>query len=114
MESKPAHTIKIHEHLRSKLCDLYENDCIFDKYEVAVGNTNQQFMTGSYNNTFHLYNTEKSSTTRVEAGKDPSVDGSEVRLDGIDFGKKMLHTSWHPKQNALAIAGLNNLFIYST
>jgi len=33
MESRPVKTIKIHEHLRSKLCDLYENDCIFDKFE---------------------------------------------------------------------------------
>ena len=33
------HTLPIHEHLRSKLCDLYENDCIFDKFEVAVNGT---------------------------------------------------------------------------
>ena len=26
MESRPVKTIQIHEHLRSKLCDLYEND----------------------------------------------------------------------------------------
>lgn len=31
MESKPVRTIRIHDYLRSKLCDLYENDCIFDK-----------------------------------------------------------------------------------
>ena len=36
MESRPVKTIQIHEHLRSKLCDLYENDCIFDKFECAV------------------------------------------------------------------------------
>ena len=27
MESRPIKTISIHEHLRAKLCDLYENDC---------------------------------------------------------------------------------------
>lgn len=36
MESKPVKTIYIHDHLRSKLCDLYENDCIFDKFECSV------------------------------------------------------------------------------
>ena len=33
MESRPLKTIQIHDHLRGKLCDLYENDCIFDKFE---------------------------------------------------------------------------------
>jgi serine/threonine-protein phosphatase 2A regulatory subunit B len=33
MESRPVKTIPIHDHLRGKLCDLYENDCIFDKFE---------------------------------------------------------------------------------
>lgn len=35
MESKPVKTIPIHDHLRGKLCDLYENDCIFDKFECT-------------------------------------------------------------------------------
>lgn len=35
MESRPVKTIPIHDHLRGKLCDLYENDCIFDKFECT-------------------------------------------------------------------------------
>lgn len=35
MEKKPVRTINIHDNLRSKLCDLYENDCIFDKFECT-------------------------------------------------------------------------------
>lgn len=27
--------IQVHEYLRSKLCSLYENDCIFDKFECV-------------------------------------------------------------------------------
>lgn len=37
MESRPVKTIPIHDHLRGKLCDLYENDCIFDKFECIWG-----------------------------------------------------------------------------
>lgn len=33
MDNKPLETIYIHDHLRNRLCDLYENDCIFDKFE---------------------------------------------------------------------------------
>ena len=36
METQPVKTIKIHEHLRSKLCDLYESDFIFDKFECHL------------------------------------------------------------------------------
>jgi len=35
MDSRPVRTIQIHDHLRGKLCDLYENDCIFDKFECT-------------------------------------------------------------------------------
>lgn len=35
MESKPVKVLYIHEGLRPKLCDLYENDCIFDKFECS-------------------------------------------------------------------------------
>ena len=35
MDSKPIETYQVHEYLRSKLCALYENDCIFDKFECS-------------------------------------------------------------------------------
>lgn len=35
MDNKPVQTINVHDHLRGKLCDLYENDCIFDKFECT-------------------------------------------------------------------------------
>ena len=30
----------------------------------------------------------------------------------MDFGKKALHVGWHPRLNAVAVAGLNKLYIY--
>jgi serine/threonine-protein phosphatase 2A regulatory subunit B len=33
MESRPVLTVNVHDHLKSKLCDLYENDCIFDRFD---------------------------------------------------------------------------------
>ena len=35
MENKPVETYPIHDYLRTKLCVLYENDCIFDKFECC-------------------------------------------------------------------------------
>lgn len=35
MENKPVEVYNVHDYLRSKLCSLYENDCIFDKFECV-------------------------------------------------------------------------------
>jgi serine/threonine-protein phosphatase 2A regulatory subunit B len=35
MEREPVHTFNVHDHLRPKLCDLYESDSIFDKFEAC-------------------------------------------------------------------------------
>ena len=36
----------------------------------------------------------------------------EVLVDSFDFTKKILHTSWHPKDNIVAVAATNNLYIF--
>lgn len=36
----------------------------------------------------------------------------EVSVDNLDFTKKILHTSWHPKDNIIAIAATNNLYLF--
>lgn len=35
METKALRTIKFHDHLIPNLCDLYEDDSIFDKFTCA-------------------------------------------------------------------------------
>jgi serine/threonine-protein phosphatase 2A regulatory subunit B len=141
MESKPVKTIHIHEHLRGNLCDLYENDCIFDKFECSVNGSGTQVMTGSYNNLFHVYDLNGDNDTCIEASqsaprhrikqvtKAASENGNSDGAEGaggsltteggsdlpstLDYDNKILHLAWHPQEDTLAIAGLNNLFMYS-
>ncbi|VDK73945.1 unnamed protein product [Dibothriocephalus latus] len=35
MSREPVETYHVHEYFRSKFCSLYENDCIFDKFECS-------------------------------------------------------------------------------
>ena len=35
-----------------------------------------------------------------------------IYAEDIDISKKALHFSWHPSEDIIAIAGLNNLYIY--
>ncbi|KAH9799912.1 serine/threonine protein phosphatase 2A 55 kDa regulatory subunit B beta isoform [Citrus sinensis] len=48
MDSGPVATFQVHEHLRPKLCDLYENDSIFDKFECCLSGDGGRVATGSY------------------------------------------------------------------
>ncbi|KAG9001467.1 protein phosphatase 2A regulatory subunit cdc55 [Tulasnella sp. JGI-2019a] len=131
MESKPIKTINIHDHLRGKLCDLYENDCIFDKFECTFSGDGKQVLTGSYHNYFRIYDAhgtgevvlqaDKSAFKAKKIGGVPGKNGAKgsgfrkegMNLDTIDFNKKILHGSWHPRENTIAIAATNNLFLYS-
>ncbi|OBZ85400.1 Protein phosphatase PP2A regulatory subunit B [Choanephora cucurbitarum] len=127
MDNKPVQTINIHDQLRARLCDLYENDCIFDKFECTFSGDDSHVMTGSYNNTFHLYDREGNTDITLQADKSAfrskRLGGSKNKMsmtrnsalnaDNMDFNKKILHSSWHPKENTIAIAATNNLFIFT-
>ena len=55
MERTPVKTIPIHEHLRPRLCDTYENDSIFDKFEVVFSVVAKTLKTVRYNNNVVVY-----------------------------------------------------------
>ncbi len=167
MERQPVKTIPIHEHLRPKLCDTYENDSIFDKFEVVFSGDAKNVMTGSYNNNFMIYPSDPDTETEVVlqadksafkakkvgvptpinssgagagannsnsamgssarsrgsraaspvgAGVGANAQGGRMRketdADQIDFNKKILHMSWHPSEDSIAIAATNNVSFY--
>ena len=73
MERQPVKTIPIHEHLRPRLCDTYENDSIFDKFEVVFSGDAKNVMTGSYNNNFMIYPSDPDKDTEVVLQADKSA-----------------------------------------
>lgn len=148
MERQPVKTIPIHEHLRPRLCDTYENDSIFDKFEVVFSGDAENVMTGSYNNNFMIYPTDPAKETEIVLQADksafkakkvgvptpmnkgangkkgntragsPGGPGSRMKketdADQIDFNKKILHMSWHPYEDSIAIAATNNVSGFCT
>lgn len=61
---------QVHEYLRSKLCSLYENDCIFDKFECCWSGNDSAIMTGSYNNFFRVFDRTTKRDLTLEAARD--------------------------------------------
>ncbi|KAL8252433.1 hypothetical protein R6Q59_036126 [Mikania micrantha] len=73
MDSGPVSTFQVHEYLRPRLCDLYENDSIFDKFECCLSGDGQRVATGSYSNLFRVFGRHPGTTeaTTLEASKNP-------------------------------------------
>jgi serine/threonine-protein phosphatase 2A regulatory subunit B len=137
MEARPVSSVPVHDHFRTLLCDLYENDCIFDKFSLAASCDGLQVASGTYSNSFVVHNFATGNTVSVEAtqqqvrrkpkpakpatgsvgslrkgvaAKDRRSDSPDI--SSIDFGKKSLHLSWHPRLDCIAVAGLNKLYLY--
>ena len=86
-------------------------------------------MSGSYNNNFTIYNRETNGQIPLHADKNAFKEkrlgatknkltlgrnsGKSNDTDAMDFNKKILHASWHPKDNVIAVAATNNLFIFA-
>ncbi|CCI45692.1 unnamed protein product [Albugo candida] len=129
MDSRPVQTINIHEHLRPRLGDLYESDCIFDKFECDVSGDGKHFVTGSYNSEFHVY--DHNGQRDICISPVPKITQPNRRHSmphhvlaqqmlepfcgegALDVSRKVLQTSWHPLLNEVAIGIRNNLFVYS-
>jgi hypothetical protein len=54
-----------------QLVDLYENDCIFDKFDCCLSGDGQHLATGSYNNLFRVFGVRDAADLILEASRDP-------------------------------------------
>ena len=87
-------------------------------------------MTGTYNNFFRVFDREASPMRdyTYEASRDMNTLGQilrskkvvagskkkrdDVSVDSLDYSRKILHPVWHPRDNILAIAATNNLYLF--
>lgn len=120
--------LQVHEYLKTKLCALYENDCIFDKFECCWNGNDTAIMTGSYNNFFRVFDRTTKKEVTLESSRDVAKPKTvlkprkvcyqgkrkkdEITMDCLDYNKKILHTAWHPTENIIAVAATNNLFLF--
>ncbi|KAE8735628.1 hypothetical protein F3Y22_tig00000340pilonHSYRG00870 [Hibiscus syriacus] len=142
MDLCPVATFQVHEYLRPKLCDLYENDSIFDKFECCLSGDGLRVATGSYSNLFRVFGCAPGSTesTTLEANKNPmrrqvqtpsrpsrplssitrvvrrgsETPGADANGSSFDFTTKLLHLAWNPIENLIACAAANSLYLLLT
>ena len=83
-------------------------------------------LTGSYHNYFRIYDSDTLNDVVLQADKSafkakkiggPLPGGKQaglkngqrglrdaMQLDTLDFNKKILHASWHPRENTIAVS----------
>ncbi|KAI8876552.1 protein phosphatase 2A regulatory subunit PR55 [Backusella circina FSU 941] len=107
MDNKPVQTINIHDNLRSSLCDLYENDCIFDKFECMFSGDGQNVMTGSYSNNFSIYNRGTSEEISLQADK-MLLNGKKTKIHTLVGEMK-----WEciPSESSEIMSNINHFLI---
>lgn len=120
MTNKPITTVQIFEPLKSKLCELYENECIFDKFSISSSPDSSYFITGNFNSTFHLVDRNGETNTQFELNFNKKTISKQIPPkyfenlgSNYDFSRKVLRSAYHPQQQCLAIACLNCLYFYS-
>ena len=121
MTNKPVTSLYLYASLKSKLCELYENECIFDKFDISSSSCSKYFATGNFNSTFHIIDRNGETNRQFELNfRKKTVINTvpknhyETLSSKYDYKKKVLKTSFHPKNNTVAVSCLNALFFYST
>lgn len=120
MESRPVTVVPIHDHLRAKLCELYENDCIFDKFECALTRDASHVITGSYDHRVYVHNINAlNGTAEVELAAEGNhvMRGNEMTSipagHTVEFDKKSLHVAIAPSQPVIAVGATSAVHLYS-
>jgi serine/threonine-protein phosphatase 2A regulatory subunit B len=112
VENRPLKIVKFHDHLIPKLCDLYENDSIFDKFECSWNGNSNRLLTGSYNNNFYICDAFGSGVTHMTALKPGMTAAAFNSNQHLDSSQKVLHTAWHPTQDIIALGAKDFGYLY--
>jgi serine/threonine-protein phosphatase 2A regulatory subunit B len=116
---QPVASIPIFEPLKSKLCEVYENECIFDKFTVSSSPCSNYILTGLFNDNFHVIDRTGEKNTQFELNYGKKCITKQIPKKyfenlgpGYNFDRKILKSAWHPTKNTVAVACLNSLFFY--
>ena len=98
---------------------MFENDCIYDKFNICSSADGNTLLTGNYNNNFHLIDVNDCSNTQYELNYKKTtiskhiIPNKGVPIQKMDYIRKVIASDFNPKKNTVAVASLNCFYIYS-
>lgn len=125
----PLASIAVCDYLEKNLLSLYEEDFIYDKFFLDVSPCSGYVVTGAYNRSAHVLDLAATNNLALPTNFDakrakvlaparrygpnrkllPTADAPEA----IDFKKKVMAGCWSPKENTVALAFRNCIFLFS-
>lgn len=54
------------DYLEKKLCEVYENETIFDKFDLQISPDSTQILTGAYNSSAHVIDVQSGSNCAID------------------------------------------------
>ncbi|ODM90552.1 Protein phosphatase PP2A 55 kDa regulatory subunit [Orchesella cincta] len=109
MERTPVQVIPVHEHLSSKLGELYENDSIFDKFGLSWSKHDEYISTGSYDGLVCLAQRNSNRSSLFAISRDvsknqvlkpktvvsgPAEKRHTVSVEALDLDRKVGLVTW--------------------
>ncbi len=66
LNKRPLRSFNITDYLEKKLCEAYESESIFDKFDLAVSADSTKLLTGAYNSSAHVIDLQAESNCSIE------------------------------------------------
>lgn len=111
----------LYDPIQAKLAVLYEKELIFDKFDMKLGPDSSYYVTGMYNNCFHVCDMNGEKNTQFELNfKKKTIcrpvvsDQMETPNFEYDISKRVLKTLCHPQNDLIVVASFNCLFVYNS
>ncbi len=90
---------------------------------ISLSDLHRHVMTGSYHNYFRIFDVDSPTDVVLQADKSAfkakkmGVQNrtrplrEQMNMETMDFNKKILHGSWHPRENTIAVSPFAYWFI---
>lgn len=85
----PVQTFNVTEYLDQKLCELYENERIFDQFDLQVSPCSTMVLTGSYFSHSHVIDMQKRINTTIEV-KYMDKRGKHAGIPRVYKGRRLI------------------------
>jgi serine/threonine-protein phosphatase 2A regulatory subunit B len=62
----PCKTYNVTDYLERKLCEVYESETIFDKFDMHISPNANLVLTGAYNSNLHVLDVKNNTNTAID------------------------------------------------
>eukprot|EP00892_Ulva_mutabilis_P000993 jgi/Ulvmu1/10895/UM007_0072.1 len=111
---QPLHVFHVHEQLRNRLVDVYDNEAIFDRLGCSISPCGKHVVAGTYGEVAVFSSATQQFSTLRTCISPSVVNGQTATSDTFPgtFKWKVENVAWHPSRPLVVATALNSLFTF--